>query len=104
MDRDVRQVLKTVKKEVLKDCKIVYTGVEHDHIWRMAEQLGAECSMEVDPDVTHVVSSDAGTTESRWALSHNKFLVNVEWLKASTYLWRKQPEINFPLTSSNNNE
>ncbi|XP_047950922.1 RNA polymerase II C-terminal domain phosphatase-like 4 isoform X2 [Salvia hispanica] len=105
-DRDVRQVLKTIRKEVLKDCKIVFTHVfptnftaEHHHLWKIAEQLGATCSTEVDPSVTHVVSGDAGTDKSRWAARENKFLVNPGWIEASNFLWRKQPEENFSVKS-----
>ncbi|KAK6151455.1 hypothetical protein DH2020_014090 [Rehmannia glutinosa] len=74
-DRDVRQVLKAVGKEVLKDCKVVFSRVfptnfpaEQHTLWKMAEQLGATCSTEIDPSVTHVVSTDAGTHKSRWAV------------------------------------
>ena len=100
------QVLKTIRKEVLKDCKIVFTHVfptnftaEHHHLWKIAEQLGATCSTEVDPSVTHVVSGDAGTDKSRWAARENKFLVNPGWIEASNFLWRKQPEENFSVKS-----
>lgn len=62
--RDVRQA---VREEVLKGCRIVFTRVipisfpaENHHLWRMAEQLGATCSTEVDESITHVVSGDAG--------------------------------------------
>lgn len=98
-------MLKTIRKEVLKDCKIVFTRViqinftaEHHHLWRMAEQLGATCSTDVDPSVTHVVSGDAGTDKSRWALRENKFLVNPGWIEASNFLWRRQPEENFTVS------
>ncbi|XP_017225547.1 RNA polymerase II C-terminal domain phosphatase-like 4 [Daucus carota subsp. sativus] len=102
--KDVRQVLKTVRKEVLKGCKLVFTRVfpakfpaESHHLWKMAEQLGATCSREVDPSVTHVVSMDKGTEKSRWAVRENKFLVHPGWIEAANYLWRKQAEENFPV-------
>ena len=63
----------------------------------MAEQLGATCSREVDPSVTHVVSMDKGTEKSRWAVRENKFLVHPGWIEAANYLWRKQAEENFPV-------
>ncbi|KAH6772337.1 C-terminal domain phosphatase-like 4 [Perilla frutescens var. hirtella] len=104
-DRDVRQVLKTVRKEVLKDCRVVFTRVfptnftaEHHPLWRMAEQLGATCLAEADPSVTHVVSLDSGTDKSRWAVKEKKFLVNPGWIEASNYLWKKQPEEKYPVT------
>ncbi|KAL8157077.1 RNA polymerase II C-terminal domain phosphatase-like 4 isoform X1 [Apium graveolens] len=102
--KDVRQVLKTVRKEVLKDCKLLFTKVipieyraESHHFWKMAEQLGATCSTEMDPSVTHVVSLDKGTEKSRWAVRENKFLVHPSWIEAANYLWRKHPEEKFPV-------
>ncbi|OIT26683.1 rna polymerase ii c-terminal domain phosphatase-like 4 [Nicotiana attenuata] len=104
MERDVRQVLKQVRKEILKGCKIVFTRVfptqfqaENHHLWKLAEQLGATCSTEVDQSVTHVVSMDAGTDKSRWAVKEKKFLVHPRWIEAANYLWRKPPEENFPV-------
>ncbi|KAL4654354.1 hypothetical protein ACB092_01G372300 [Castanea dentata] len=102
VDRDVRQVLKTVKKEILKGCKIVFSRVfptkyqaENHHLWKMAEQLGATCATELDSSVTHVVSNDVGTEKSRWAVKHNKFLVLPRWIEAANYMWQKKPEENF---------
>lgn len=101
----MRQVLKTVRKEVLKDCRIVFTRVipisypaENYHLWRMAEQLGATCSTEVDESITHVVSGDTGTDKSRWAVKEKKFLVNQGWIEASNFMWSKQPEEKFPVS------
>ncbi|KAK9275924.1 hypothetical protein L1049_023198 [Liquidambar formosana] len=102
--RDVRQVLKTIRMEVLKGCKIIFSHVfpikfqaENHPFWRMAEQLGATCSTELDPSVTHVVSTDIGTEKSRWAVKEKKFLVRPGWIEAANYLWQKQPEENFSL-------
>ncbi|KAK6151454.1 hypothetical protein DH2020_014089 [Rehmannia glutinosa] len=125
-DRDVRQVnlsqmaectlsflikalvLKTVRKEILKDCKVVFSRVfptnfpaEQHTLWKMAEQLGATCSTELDPSVTHVVSTDAGTEKSRWAVCENKYLVHPRWIEASKYTWQKQPEENYLVHAKN---
>ncbi|XP_065877752.1 RNA polymerase II C-terminal domain phosphatase-like 4 [Euphorbia lathyris] len=100
--RDVRQVLRTVRKDVLNGCKLIFSRVfptqfqaDNHHLWKMAEQLGASCSKELDTSVTHVVSTDAGTEKSRWALKNKKFLVHPRWLEAANYLWQKQAEENF---------
>uniref|UniRef100_A0A2P2KLG1 RNA polymerase II C-terminal domain phosphatase-like n=2 Tax=Rhizophora mucronata TaxID=61149 RepID=A0A2P2KLG1_RHIMU len=105
--RDVRQVLKTVRKDVLQGCKIVFSRVfptqyqaENHFLWKMAENLGAMCSTELDSSVTHMVSTDAGTEKSQWAVKHNKFLVNPRWIEAANYLWQKQPEENFPVNQT----
>ncbi|XP_016579808.2 RNA polymerase II C-terminal domain phosphatase-like 4 [Capsicum annuum] len=106
MERDVRQVLKTVRKEILMGCKIVFTGVipiqcqpENHFYWKLAEQLGATFSTEVDESVTHVVSLNDKTEKSRQAVREEKFLVHPRWIEAANYLWRKPPEKNFPVTS-----
>ncbi|XP_043702341.1 RNA polymerase II C-terminal domain phosphatase-like 4 [Telopea speciosissima] len=101
--RDVRQVLKMTRQEVLMGCKIVFSRVfpkfeaENNHFWKMAERLGAICCTEIDPSVTHVVSADTETEKARWAVEHKKFLVNPQWLEATNYLWKRQPEENFTI-------
>ncbi|KAK8959357.1 RNA polymerase II C-terminal domain phosphatase-like 4 [Platanthera guangdongensis] len=103
--RDVRQVLKEIRREILQGCVIVFSRLfsstahpEKEVIWKMAEQLGAACLREVDASVTHIVSLDAGTLKSRWALKNGKFLVNPRWIEAANYLWRRQREEDFPVS------
>ncbi|KAM7490376.1 hypothetical protein LguiA_033297 [Lonicera macranthoides] len=103
------KMLRSVRKEILSGCKVVFSRVfptkfqaENHHLWKMAEQLGATCSTEIDPTVTHVISTDAGTEKSRWALKEKKFLVHPRWIEATNYLWQKQPEGNFPVTQTKN--
>ncbi|XP_028793920.1 RNA polymerase II C-terminal domain phosphatase-like 4 isoform X2 [Neltuma alba] len=99
-DRDVRQVLRTLKGEVLKGCVLVFSRIVHamlPALRKMAEQMGATCLTEVDSSVTHVVATDAGTEKARWAVKENKFLVHPRWIEAANYFWQKQPEDNFTL-------
>ncbi|KAF8719876.1 hypothetical protein HU200_024637 [Digitaria exilis] len=103
--RDVRQVIKKVRKEVLQGCKLVFSRVfpnttrPHEQmIWKMAEHLGAVCSKEVDSTVTHVVSVDLGTEKARWAVDNKKFLVHPRWIEAANFRWERQPEEDFPVT------
>ncbi|RZC55424.1 hypothetical protein C5167_014282 [Papaver somniferum] len=102
MRRDVRQVLKTVRNEVLRGCKLVFSRVwkkgelvEKQRLWVVAEELGAICCKELDASVTHVVATDSGTENSRWAVKHNKFLVLPSWIEAANFLWKRQPEDSF---------
>ncbi|KAL6973829.1 RNA polymerase II C-terminal domain phosphatase-like 4 [Sarracenia purpurea var. burkii] len=102
-------VLKSVQKEVLKGCKIVFSRVfptksqaENHYLWKKAEQLGAICSTEVNPSVTHVVATDARTEKSRWAVQEKKFLVHPRWIEAANYFWQKQLEENFPVNQTKN--
>lgn len=59
IDKDVRLVLKLLRKQVLKGCTIVFSLPSNVSLWKMAEQLGATCSTQLDPSVTHVVAADA---------------------------------------------
>ncbi|XP_047339311.1 RNA polymerase II C-terminal domain phosphatase-like 4 isoform X1 [Impatiens glandulifera] len=105
--KDVRQVLKTVRTEVLKGCKVVFSRVfpnnviaENQHLWKMAEKLGAVCSTEIDSSVTHLVATDAGTEKSHWAIKEKKFVVTPQWIEAANYFWFRPPEENFPVNQN----
>ncbi|CAI0542414.1 unnamed protein product [Linum tenue] len=93
--RDVRQVLNTVRKDVLKGCRIVFSRVfpskfpaESHPLWKMAVNLGATCATE------------PGTKKSRWALENDKFLVLPRWIDGANYLWQRLPEENFLVKSN----
>ena len=48
-----------------------------------ALQLGAQCSREVGPHITHVVSRTTGSDKVRWAARHKAAVVSPEWLVAA---------------------
>lgn len=109
--RDVRQVLKHIRQEILQGCKIVFSRIfpstvhaEDQPIWKMAQQLGATCSSEVHASVTHVISTDKTTEKARWAMKNEKFLVNPQWIEAASYLWRRQQEEDFQIANSSKNQ
>ncbi|TVU34573.1 hypothetical protein EJB05_16409 [Eragrostis curvula] len=108
--RDVRQVIKAVRKEVLQGCKLVFSRVfpqksrPQDHFfWKMAERLGAVCCTDVDSTVTHVVALDRGTDKAHWAAANKKFLVHPRWIEAANFRWCRQPEEDFPVPPPNGN-
>ncbi|KAK1317816.1 RNA polymerase II C-terminal domain phosphatase-like 4 [Acorus calamus] len=96
--KDVRQVLKSIRKRILGDCRVAFSRnimAESHRFWRMAEQLGATCCRDVDPSVTHVIAMDASTEKARWAVKHDKFLVHPRWVEAANFLWKRQPEESY---------
>ncbi|XP_058114098.1 RNA polymerase II C-terminal domain phosphatase-like 4 [Magnolia sinica] len=104
--RDVRKLLSMVRREIFSGCKLVFSRVfptkfqaENHQLWKMAEQLGATCSTELEPSVTHVVATDSGTEKARWAVQQGKFLVHPRWIEAAHYLWQRQPEEGYPVES-----
>lgn len=103
VDRDVRQVLKSVRNQVLKGCKIAFGCVLASEtkadLWNMAEKLGAACSTQVmDPSVTHVIETDGETQNSQWASKENQFLVHPQWIQAANFMWQNQPEDMFSIS------
>ncbi|PNX93033.1 RNA polymerase II C-terminal domain phosphatase 4-like protein, partial [Trifolium pratense] len=100
IDRDVRQVLSSLRGEVLSGCVIVFSHNFRSDLRplkNMARRLGATCYTNPDATVTHVVATEFVTKETRWATQHNKFLVSRHWLEASHIFFQKQPEENFIL-------
>ncbi|KAK9684259.1 hypothetical protein RND81_10G197400 [Saponaria officinalis] len=91
---NVRCLLKESRKEVLKGCKIVFSGVikknnevDNNHKWwKMAEELGATCTTEVESSLSHVVAIDGGVKKSLWGVKECKFVVNPKWIEAAYYL------------------
>ncbi|KAL7109123.1 hypothetical protein ACP275_06G155600 [Erythranthe tilingii] len=99
-DRDLRKVLKSVRKEVIKGCKVVFSDEISSYslqFRKMAEELGAELCDETEACVTHVVSIDLRDDKSIWAMKEKKFLVTPNWIRVSYHMCRKQPEENFPV-------
>lgn len=99
------QVLSSVRGKILSGCVIIFSRINHGALptlKRIAEQMGATCLMELDPTVTHVVATDAGTEKSRWAVKEKKFLVHPRWIEAANYFWQKQPEENFVVKKTTN--
>ena len=64
----------------------------------VALQLGAQCSLAAEAEVTHVVATDT-TDKTRWARQQGKHVVSPQWLWASLLTWQRAEEARFPLVS-----
>jgi hypothetical protein len=62
---------------------------QHDShpLWVRATELGAQCSLSVTAETTHVVTVEAGTEKARWAKQEGKFVVRPEWLECCQVGW-----------------
>lgn len=66
---DVRAILAAEQRQVLAGCCILFSRIfpvgeanPHVHpLWRMAEQFGATCCLNINDKVTHVVAISLGT-------------------------------------------
>lgn len=99
--RDVRVLLKEIRGEILKGCNIHFSRDEGaDRLsmaWRMAEEMGSGCSNVLDSSITHVVSfTDAQRESCLRAKKEKRHVVHPNWVYAAYFLWRKQPEEDYP--------
>ena len=104
---DVKLILASMRKQVLKDCVITFSGVVPLNVdpsrspeWKLAERLGATCSKEfVAGYTTHVVTADERsitTKKCRDALeSKCTYVVPLKWLYYSSWTFRRQREVSF---------
>ncbi|XP_075663331.1 RNA polymerase II C-terminal domain phosphatase-like 4 [Castanea sativa] len=100
--RDARFALKLIRLQVLGGCVLFFSELisgppEESHIWGMAEELGAMCTVELGPAVTHVVTVNIETEEAQWAEQKKKFLVHPTWIQAAYHSFQREPEGNFPV-------
>lgn len=104
---DVRDLLATKQRRVLKGCRIIFSRVfpmeemqpHLNTLWRLAEKFGAECTTQIDEHVTHVVAISLGTNKVNWGLATGRHVVCTGWLEASTLLYRRENEKDFPVTT-----
>lgn len=102
--RDVREIISEKRKSVLSGCKIVFSGIipltedcHSNQVWIDAENFGAECSQDLNDEITHVVASKGGTDKvNRARLAHIN-VVTISWLYDSFWTWKKQDENNYKL-------
>jgi len=103
--RDVKDIIVNIKRQVLKDCVILFSGLipineppEKSELWRIATKFGAECRNDFSDEITHVVANKSGTSKVNQALhSSGTYLVNVKWLTESTRTWERVSEYDHPL-------
>ncbi|XP_038907076.1 RNA polymerase II C-terminal domain phosphatase-like 3 [Benincasa hispida] len=102
---DVRTILSVEQQKILAGCRIVFSRVfpvgeanPHLHpLWQTAEQFGAQCTNQIDEQVTHVVANSLGTDKVNWALSTGRFVVHPGWVEASALLYRRANEQDFAI-------
>ncbi|KAL4184363.1 hypothetical protein AMTRI_Chr10g640 [Amborella trichopoda] len=102
---DVKEILACEQAKILKGCKVVFSRIFHvgftnphlHPLWKTAEKFGAICTNQIDDEVTHVVAISLGTDKVNWAMSTGRYVVHPGWLEASTLLYRRANERDFPI-------
>lgn len=96
-------IMSRMKSNVLKGTKIVFSGISptnaditSNELWIGASIFGAECSLELDSSVTHVVSVRNNSMKAIMSRKYlNVYLVRPEWLVHSIGRWMRQDEVEY---------
>lgn len=95
-----------VRKSVLEGQCVLFSHVIPTHkqsspecnaAWQLAMELGAEIASDVCPAVTHVVAGADNTVKVKWAKENGVHVVSLEWLRVSSYMWKRADEKLFPI-------
>jgi hypothetical protein len=102
---DVKDIIAKQKRNILAGCRLLFSGVipletapETSIYWRLAEDCGAECTVEFDHRVTHVIAGRPGTVKVRKAEKRGIKVVHFTWLLLSSCYWYCLPEAAFDLS------
>ncbi|GMH41220.1 hypothetical protein BSKO_09130 [Bryopsis sp. KO-2023] len=103
--KDVRGALKQVRRGILKDVNVVFSGViPMDHrapnttkIWRLAEEMGATISQKVTREVTHVVTARGTTEKALEGKALGCCMVAPSWLEHCAVVWEKVDPAEHPV-------
>jgi len=104
---DMKCVLPYVRRKVLEEIHIVFSGVVPIHIklekskpYLVAKSLGANVSKEVTEKTTHLIAARLGTTK---AFEAKKFkhirIVTPDWLWSCAERWEHVEELLYPLNA-----
>ncbi|KAI9206134.1 uncharacterized protein BJ171DRAFT_498792 [Polychytrium aggregatum] len=104
-DADVRFIMESLKSTVLRGIKILFSSIiplqddpEKHEMWNVAVSFGAKCSVELCPDITHVVAAKRGTLKVNSAKKMPGVkIVRPEWLTLSVAHWRRLDETQYLL-------
>lgn len=85
---DLKKVIPKVRSQVLKDCKLVFSGLvptrtklEHSKAYQVARSLGAVITQDLETDTTHLVAVRPGTVKvNAGKKKKNLKIVTPDWL------------------------
>lgn len=91
---DVRAILAAEQRQVLAGCCVLFSRIfpvgeanPHVHpLWRMAEQFGATCCLNINDKVTHVVAISLGTDKVTF-VTFSETLLRVPFGFSSMAFW-----------------
>lgn len=92
------------RRKVLQGVNILFTGVfplgtnpRDQHLWKQAEYFGAQCYLQFNDTITHVVAARGTDKVVQAQRQGNVHIVTVNWLHDSAAHWTRLDEILFQL-------
>ncbi|XP_018566284.2 RNA polymerase II subunit A C-terminal domain phosphatase [Anoplophora glabripennis] len=104
---DLKKVIPLVRSNVLKGCKLVFSGLVPTHIkleqskaYQVARSIGAIVTQDLEDDTTHLVAVRPGTAKvNAGRRKKNLRIVTPDWLWSCAERWEHVDERIFPLSS-----
>ncbi|KAI1707444.1 NLI interacting factor-like phosphatase domain-containing protein [Ditylenchus destructor] len=100
--KDVKVIIAGIRKQVLKDDNIVFTGLipreidpKQHWLYRTCEQFGAKIESEISDLTSILVAGRSGTDKMRQAKKQNIPIVTQDWLYACFYRWQRVDENDY---------
>ncbi|KAJ4828340.1 hypothetical protein Tsubulata_040656 [Turnera subulata] len=96
--RDVRLIMQKLRGTFLEGCKIQlrdFSPEKYAKLSSKAARLGAVCTTEYDPSITHVVTLNPEPEELQRAEQENKKFMVPEWIDASSRFWPNVSEFPY---------
>ena len=99
---DVKRILNAIKSTVFAGLFFVFSGITKigtspadSQYWKLAEQFGAECHLEINESTTHLITHRTDTDKVLDAIQRDIIVVSPEWILKSVFNWHKQDEHDF---------
>lgn len=98
-DSDLKVILDKHKTALFQGCSLVFSGltptnvkIEDSHFWKLSQQYGAVCELDVTHKTTHVITYRCDTSKVLCATERGIKVVTPEWILQSVYKWERLPE------------
>jgi RNA polymerase II subunit A-like phosphatase len=105
----VKDLMVESMSSILAGCKLLFSGIldkkkapEQNSLWRRAQRMGAQCTTEMQSDITHVIAGDNVTEKVRQARQMpGVFIVHLSWLEESYRHFDRLNEADFFMYTQN---
>ena len=94
----VKEILAQRKSSILQGCVLAFSGLfpldepcESQPLWVRAQAHGAQCALDIDSTITHLIAENEGTRKTKQARKRGIKVVHRLWLILSILYWEQLP-------------